>query len=210
MDQDFLNPFNSITNKILNESLINLYNQSIRQRLITMVSDLVPESSESNYILYSTNQVNDPSLLIKFKSNWSSLTRPYLQTLHQSVWHKLLRLIVVNLVNLIERKLHLALKKSKINELGSVKLEKDMSFVINEVCQDNYQLREKFVKLTQLVLLVGMDDDEYEESKQPMLEQVNREDAYEEEEENDDDDDFTGINWILTPQEREQIRSYRV
>lgn len=210
LDQDFLNPFNSITNKILNESLINLYNQSIRQRLITMVSDLVPESSESNYILYSTNQVNDPSLLIKFKSNWSSLTRPYLQTLHQSVWHKLLRLIVVNLVNLIERKLHLALKKSKINELGSVKLEKDMSFVINEVCQDNYQLREKFVKLTQLVLLVGMDDDEYEESKQPMLEQVNREDAYEEEEENDDDDDFTGINWILTPQEREQIRSYRV
>lgn len=203
LSQDLLDPFISISNKILNESLINLYNQSIRQRLITMVNDLVTDTNDSNYILYSTNQVNDPSLLIRFKSNWSSLTKPYLQTLHQPVWHKLLRLIVVNLVNLIERKLHLALKKFNINELGSVKLEKDMSFVINEVCEDNYQLREKFVKLTQLVLLVGMDDDEYEESKQPMIEHVKSDDEEEEEE-------YSGINWILTPQEREQIRSYRV
>lgn len=182
-----MDPFISISNKILNESLINLYNQSIRQRLITMVNDLVTDTNDSNYILYSTNQVNDPSLLIRFKSNWSSLTKPYLQTLHQPVWHKLLRLIVVNLVNLIERKLHLALKKFNINELGSVKLEKDMSFVINEVCEDNYQLREKFVKLTQLVLLVGMDDDEYEESKQPMIEHVKSDDEEEEEE-------YSGIN----------------
>ncbi|KAI5954084.1 COG4 [Candida margitis] len=205
LNQDFLDPFISVSNKILNESLINLYNQSIRQRLISMVNELVTDINESNYILYSSNQINDPSILIRFKSNWSSLTRPYLQTLHQSVWHKLLRLIVVNLVNLIERKLHSTLKKFSINEFGSVKLEKDMSFVINEVCEDNYQLREKFVKLTQLVLLVGMDDDEYEESNHPMLEHVKSDDEAEE-----DEEEFSGINWILTPQEREQIRSYRV
>ena len=210
LNQDFLDPFVAISNKILNESLINLYNQSIRQRLISMVNDLVTDTNDSNYILYSTSQVNDPSLLIRFKSNWTSLTKPYLQTLHQSVWHKLLRLIVVNLVNLIERKLHQVLKKFKINELGSVKLERDMSFVINEVCEDNYQLREKFVKLTQLVLLVGMDDDEYEESKNPIIELVKSADDELEDEGDEEKEDYSGISWVLTPQEREQIRSYRV
>ncbi|KAI5949972.1 COG4 [Candida theae] len=213
LNQDFLDPFMVISNRVINESLINLYNQSIKQRLISMVNDLVTDANDSNYILYSTTQVNDPSLLIRFKSNWTSLTKPYLQTLHQSIWHKLLRLIVINLVNLIERKLHLVLKRFKINELGSVKLEKDMSFVINEVCEDNYQLREKFVKLTQLVLLVGMDDDEYEESKDPLVGSGKNivddglDDGVEGEQEAEE---YSGINWILTPQEREQIRSYRV
>ncbi|KAI5960543.1 COG4 [Candida pseudojiufengensis] len=198
LEQDFLDPYITISNKILNESLINLYNQSIKQKLMILVNEFILESNEFNYIIYSSNQVNDSSTLIKFKSNWSLLVKPYLQVLHKSIWLKLLRLIIVNLVNLIERKLHSTLKNYKINEMGSIKLEKDLSFVINEVCEDNYHLREKFLRLTQIVLLIGMDDDEFEESNQPVIKTE------------EEDEEISGINWILTPQEKDQIRSYRI
>ena len=206
--QEFLEPFNTITGKVLNESVINLYNQSIKQKLFILIGELVTDTSNANYILYSSNQINDLSVLIKFKSNWASLTKPYLQTLHVSIWNKLLRLIIVNLANLIERKLHSALRKFQINDMGAIKLEKDLSFVINEVCQDNYHLREKFIRLTQFVLLVGMDDEEYEESNQPAL-RVGNEGTPMEGEENEAED-IGGINWVLTPHERNQIRQYRV
>ncbi|KAI5951904.1 COG4 [Candida jiufengensis] len=211
LNQDFLDPFTSISNKILNESLINLYNQSIKQKLMILVNEFILESNESNYIIYSSNQINDPSVLIKFKSNWSLLTKPYLQVLHKSIWLKLLRLIIVNLVNLVERKLHSTLKNFKINEMGSIKLEKDLSFIINEVCEDNYHLREKFLKLTQIVLLIGMDDDEYEESNQPVISKFEKDENGEVDDvDEDDEEEIGGINWILTPQERDQIRNYRV
>ncbi|CAI5756453.1 unnamed protein product [Candida verbasci] len=202
LSSDFYDPFISITNKIIIESLINLYNQSIKQKLISVVNDFLSESNESNYIIYQNNSINDPTLLIKFTSNWQSLIKPYFQTLHKSLYTKLLRLIIVNLSNLLDKKLLVVLKKFKINEFGSIKLEKDLSYVINEVCSDNYHLREKFIRITQIVLLVGMDDEEYEESKQMKTKSG--------EEEDDDEDESYGINWILTPQERNQIRRYRI
>ncbi|CAK9435374.1 uncharacterized protein LODBEIA_P01010 [Lodderomyces beijingensis] len=208
ISQDFLSPFERVTGKILNESVINLYNQSIKQRLSILISELITDASNSNYILHSSSQINDPSILISFKSNWSSITKPYLQTLHPSIWNRLLRLIVVNLASLIERRLHSVLKRFQINEMGAIKLEKDLSFVINEVCQDNYHLREKFVRLTQLVLLVSMDDDEYEESSEPDLTHAEKEQSPKTDD-GDGDEEMGGINWVLTPHERDQIRQYR-
>ena len=54
-----------------------------------------------------------------------------------------------------------------------------------------------------------MDDEEYEESNQPVTK------ARETEEDggegrDDFDDEIGGINWVLTPQERIQIRKYRI
>jgi len=213
LQQDFLDPFTSVSNKIISESLINLYNQLIKNKLLLLVNefftDIPTANNENNYVIYSSNNINDPTILIKFTSNWQSLMKPYLQTLHKTLWSKLLRLVVVNLTNLLEKKLFMILNKLKINELGAIKLEKDVSYLINEICRDNYYLREKFVRLTQIVLLVGMDDEEYEESNQPVTK------ARETEEDggegrDDFDDEIGGINWVLTPQERIQIRKYRI
>lgn len=212
LKQDFLDPFTSVSNKIISESLINLYNQLIKNKLLMLVNDFFTETptanNETNYVIYSTNNINDPTILIKFTSNWQSLMKPYLQTLHKALWSKLLRLVVVNLTNLLEKKLFMILNKLKINELGAIKLEKDVSYLINEICRDNYYLREKFVRLTQIVLLVGMDDEEYEESNQPVTKAPETE---EDGRERDDfDDEIGGINWVLTPHERIQIRKYRI
>lgn len=97
----------------------------------------------------------------------------------------------------------MVLNKFKINELGALKLEKDLSFIINEVCEDNYELREKFLRLTQLVLLIGMDEDEYELS-------IQNKPPKDDNNEDGDDIELLGINWVLTPQERNQFRKYRI
>lgn len=195
---ELLEPFISSTNNIVRHSLLNFYNQSLKNKVAGIVHDTFPETSDTHYMAYSSSILNDPSSMIKFKQTWDAMIRPYKQTMHKTlVFQKLLRLLVVNLASMIEKKLMLALKRSKINELGALKLDKDVSFIINEVCEDDYELREKFVRLTQLVLLVGMDEDEY---------QLN---SFSQNDEDEEDED-TGINWVLTPLERKQIRRFRV
>ncbi|KAK6465331.1 COG4 transport protein-domain-containing protein [Scheffersomyces coipomensis] len=209
LHNDFIDPFISITNKIISDSIINLYNQSLKNKLVILINDFLPESNDATYIIYSSNELNDISALLKFSSSWQSLIRPYIRTCHKNlILNKLLRLLVINFANLIEKKLLSILKKFKINELGSIKLEKDLSYLINEVCNDNYQLRERFVRVTQMVLLVGMDDEEYEDSIQHINQ--NKEIKQEDQKDEDEEDEVIGINWVLTPQERKQIRRYRV
>ncbi|CUM66487.1 uncharacterized protein PRCAT00004153001 [Priceomyces carsonii] len=201
LKDDFLTPFVSITNKITNDSLINLYNQSFKNKLLILINEFLPDSNESNYILYSSSMLNDSSSVLRFHNSWRALIGPYKQTFHKALFSKWMRLLVVNIANLIEKKLRFALKKFKVNELGSIKLEKDLSQLINEVCEDNYELREKFIRVTQIVLLVGMDDDEYDMSTQNDTPPT---------EDNDQDNEYSGINWVLTPEERRQIRSHRI
>lgn len=196
IENELLEPYLNLSNSILKQNLLNLYNQSLKNKMVALVNDCLPEANESNYIIYSSNMLNDPTSILKFKQDWDLLIKPYRQTLHRSfVYEKLLRLLVVNIVSLIERKLMSVLKKFKINELGALKLDKDLSFIINEVCEDDYELREKFVRVTQIVLLVGMDNDEYELSSFKGA---------------DDDSEESGINWVLTPLQRKQIRRFRI
>lgn len=194
----FLDPFNTSTDKIIQESLLSLYNQCIKNKLVTLINDLFPEYDDSNYLIYSSDALDDTASSTKFSNSWQSMMRPYRQTLHKSlVFTKFLRLVIINLANLMERKIWSILKNFKLNELGSLKLEKDMSNFINEICEDNYGLRDRFIRVTQIVLLLGMDDDEYDMS-------------IETKELGEESDDSLGINWVLTPSERQQARASRV
>lgn len=188
---EFLERFISITSSMIKSAIVTFFNQLIKARISSMVADLLPDSSDANYLVYNSAVLNDTTSMIKFKQSWEDTMRPFKQTLHRSlVYDKLLNLVVVNFVNMLERRLMTNLKTFKINELGGLKLDKDLSFIIALVCDEDYELREKFVRITQLVLLVSMDDEEYELSTFG--------------------GDEDGVNWILTPLERKQIRRFRV
>lgn len=189
---ELLEPYKARSTEIIKNSLQKFYEQSLKTKILTMISECFPESSENNYIVYSSSAINDPTTILKFKAAWQAIALPYKQTLHKSlVYDPLLRKLVDTVARALEKKLLLILKKSKINELGALKLDKDLSYMINEMCEDDYDLKEKFVRVTQIVLLVGMDSEEYE------LNSYSGEDG-------------DGINWVLTPLERKQIRRYRV
>lgn len=205
LETEFLTPIVGVMNKIIQDSLLNFYNQSLKNKIVTLINEVFPDVNDSNYIIYSSSVLNDTTSILKFTNTWQSLIRPYKQTFHKTlVFDKLLRLLVMNLASLIEKRIMALLKKFKINELGSMKLEKDLSFIINEVCEDNYELRERFVRVTQLVLLVGMDDDEYELS-------IQHKSAVESTlGDNDNESDLLGMNWVLTPLERKLARKMRI
>lgn len=189
---ELLEPFEARVKEIIRSSLLRFYEQSLKTKVATLILEVVPDTNESNYVVYSTSALNDPSIILKFKSAWNAMILPYKQTLHKTlVYDKLLRKIVENVVKALEKKLLSALKKFKINELGALKLDKDLSYIINEMCEEDYELKEKFVRVTQIALLVGMDSEEYELNSYSGGE-------------ND------GINWVLTPLERKQIRRFRI
>lgn len=192
LTDELLNPFISITNRIIQEALINFYNQSIKNKLLSIISEFLNDTDESNYLIHSPSLINDTTLIYGFINNWRNLMRPYKLVFHNElIYNKLLKLIILNLANIVEKRLIAILKKFKINGLGFLKLEKDTSSFIAEVCDDHYELREKFVRVPQIILLVGMDDDEYEESLQEI------------------DGEFS-MNWVLTQQERKEFRKFRV
>lgn len=195
LQSELLQPLVTETNNIIRGSLVQLYNTSMKSKVAAMVNECFPDHTDETFMIFSSVVLDDSSNILAFKEAWDALIKPYRQTLHKSlVYEKLLRLLVVNIASLVEKRLFSVLRKFKINELGSLKLDKDVSFIINEVCEDDYELREKFVRLTQFVLLVGIDDDEYELNSFS----------------NDDDEDSVGINWVLTPLEKKQIRRLRV
>lgn len=188
---NLLDPFTASTNKIIQDSLINFYNQLIKAKLLTIISEFLNDVDEAFYHIYSSSVLNDSTSILEFTNSWRSLILPYKQVFqHNLIYNKLHKLIILNLANMIEKRVIHIMKKFKINELGALKLEKDISGFIAEVCEDNYEMREKFVRVAQLVLLVGMSDDEYEDSI------------------SQHDEDY-GINWIFTPSERKQYRSLR-
>lgn len=189
---ELLEPFDSRAKDIIRTSLLKFYELSLKTKVAALILEVIPDSNEGNFVVYSSSALNDPSIILKFKASWNAIILPYKQTFHKAlVYDKLLRKIVENVAKALEKKLLLALKKFKINELGALKLDKDLSYMINEMCEDDYELKEKFVRVTQIVLLVGMDSEEYELNSYS-------------------GDDNDGINWVLTPLERKQIRRLRV
>lgn len=188
---ELLVPYKARATEIIRTSLQKFYDQSLKIKVSTTISDCFPESAENNYIINSSSALNDPSTILKFKIAWGIIANPYKQTLNASVYEQLIKILVDNIASILEKKLLYVLKKYRINELGALKLDKDLSAIINEICDDDYELKEKFVRATQIALLVGMDGEEYE---------LNTYSG-----ENGD-----GTNWVLTPLERKQIRRYRI
>lgn len=184
LDAELREPFARAASRLLQDHLVVLYNQLLKNHMATLVADFLPETAAA-YVVYGDVDTAAPV------AAWQALVRPYRQTCHRQVYHRLLRLLVVNLANLVEKRLLAMLERFRVNDLGALRLERELLVFIAEVCEDNFDLRDKFVRVTQLVLLVGMDDDEYAMSVVA-------------------DPEAIGINWVLTPGERKRVRRWRV
>lgn len=185
---ELLEPFVERTGKLMKENVRVFFDQSMKNKVSALVNECFPDL-ESAYVVYSSALLGDPTTSLKFKQTWDSLICPYRQTLHPAVYERLLLLLSSNIASMIEKKLVTTLKRTRINEFGALKLDKDVLFIIGGVCEDDYKIRDRFVRLTQMVLLLGMDSEEYDFSSH-----------------NSDN----GINWVLTPLERKQIRRLRM
>ncbi|QPG75585.1 hypothetical protein FOA43_002942 [Brettanomyces nanus] len=161
-----------------------LFNQVLRSRLINMINETFQEESylvSSEMLSANMNDISEA--IIQFIQDWNRLSIPYLTTMTKQNFNILIKKLISFIAAHLESKIW-AMDK-KCNELGSANLEKDVSVLISEITKYNYSLRDDFVRVTQIIMLLGLDDDEETE-------------------------DLKDLDWALSPNERSRARDLRV
>jgi hypothetical protein len=75
----------------------------------------------------------------------------------------------------------------RTNAYGAIRIERDFTGIVDIVSRGNYLVRETFAKVTQLLMVANMEDDEWDE-----LVALDGED---------------GMDWVLTDEEKRKARS---
>ncbi|CDO95702.1 unnamed protein product [Kluyveromyces dobzhanskii CBS 2104] len=172
--------------KLWNWAVMMLYQNVLQENLHRLISTLFQRNNE---FLSTLQDFEDFENLHRFVEEWKKLLNPYKQVLSTVSFNGLLSTIVKDLCPIIEDKF----SSLRFNELGSIKIEKLLSIVIKTICMDNYQLREWFKKLTQMCLLLGFEDDQFDPNTQDLK-----------------DDVLNSLNWLLISSERISVRQQRV
>lgn len=197
--------FSERANITIDNNIKLIFERVIRARVIKLINGSIPdnyiveieegqyyniEKENSNTVNGSTtidNSINDSNRISRFIKNWNSLIVPYATTLSTPVFNKLITKIVELAVVILENKIWQLEKK--VSGIGAIKLEQDISTIIGELTKFNYGLRSNFIKVTQIIMVVGLD----EEEDVSALEDIG-----------------DGIEWTLTPSERTKARRLRL
>ena len=177
---------------LFDKALINKIRYLLRNVFVNNLgSSTVTDSSAGATKAYICNleDLEDSSSLNEFVQKWKTLMVPIQNSMYDEAYNKLLKRIVNFSSHLIEQKIW----SLRVNELGAIKLDRELSLFINTICGVNYTLRESFIRCTQITLLLGFDDDDFDVATGDIKEEVRN-----------------TVDWVLSPQERVQARELRV
>lgn len=176
------------TTKLQKWSVRFLFENIMMGRIRSLTSNIMVNGNENQYIS-GADDYDDLSTVHEFITKWQAMMIPYENVLVTDAFTELLSLIVDCIVKKLEQKIW----SLQVNELGATKLDRELSLLISTVCSRNYVLREKFAKLTQIVLILGFDDDDFDVESEDLKEEIS-----------------TGINWVLSSQDRISARNLKV
>ena len=174
--------------KLQNWSIKYLFQTICLPKIKPLFDTLFTNTSQNKYVC-GIEDFENMRDINTFVQKWNQLMQPYENVLYQKAYTDLLRLIVNFLKHLIEKKLW----NLKVNELGAIKLDRELSLFIGTICGTHYAIRDSFTKLTQIVLILGFDDDDFDVSSGDVKEEL-----------------ATSIEWVLSPRERIQARNLKV
>ncbi|PYH47747.1 Golgi transport complex subunit COG4 [Aspergillus saccharolyticus JOP 1030-1] len=102
----------------------------------------------------------------RFATAWNELLLPISRILTTSAFDRLLTITVAYLARLLEKRLWSY--HGRVNALGATRLERDVSGVVSAAVdvggsQGRYRHRDAFVRCLQMVLVMGMDEDEWDD-----------------------------------------------
>ncbi|GMG56460.1 unnamed protein product [Ambrosiozyma monospora] len=160
-----------------------MFNQVFRTKLARLINETFTDGEYLMSSDRSSSLSGTSGSIINFIKEWNSLVIPYLTTMYKANFLKLMKSIVKFISSSLESKIW-SLDKN-CNELGAAKLERDVSAIISEITKFDYSLRNEFIRVTQIIMMLGLDDDE-------------------------EDDDLSDMEWALTPAERNRARNLRI
>ena len=169
-------------------SIKYLFENVIKAKINTILDPLFTNTAENVYIA-GADDFEDLSKINDFTIKWSELIRPYQNVLYDTAFTDLLSYIVDYIVNIVQKRIW----SLHVNDLGATKLDRELSLFIATLCDMNYILREEFIGVTQIVLVLGFDDDDFDVENEDVKEEI-----------------ANGINWVLSSQDRIRARNLKV
>ncbi|KAL6942023.1 hypothetical protein ACO0QE_003187 [Hanseniaspora vineae] len=179
--------------------------QSLGKLLLNGKHNFIQQSAEeSNQSQKSISQayfcnaadLEDLGTLADFIKFWNIISQPY-KNVCDSKFYSLILSFVIDYINksvLLPKFWSL----QKVNELGALKLDKEISLFISTVCSsDHYYLREKFNKLNQLILVLGFEMEDFTTNKETGMIELKAELK-------------DSISWCISDEEINKVRKMRV
>lgn len=186
--------FTSKTTELLNEGIQVLFNQVVKMRLRPVLTDTFRDAdytlSEDNLAEWAQQNEEDEDEILDqvprlFEHGWDQVMKPLGRIMTPGTYSTLLDMTSRHLSKVLEKRI--LGYGGRTNPFGVIRMERDFSAIVNAVSKGSYVVREVFAKVTQLLMVANMEDDEWDE----IVAQ--------------DGDD--GIDWVLTEDERRRARS---
>lgn len=185
--------FESKVTDLLTDGIQVIFNNTIKPRLRPILADAFrdieytpnPNTLEPD----SPNSSFDNKELVKprFTSLWNDLLTPFARILTPSAFDRVLGVTIAYLARLLEKRLWSY--GSRINALGAARLERDVAGLVGAAVDvgyvagapGRYKYRECFARCVQMTLVMGMDEDEWDEVRRggvaaEVVEKLGRED----------------------------------
>jgi len=159
---------------------------------VTEMTSLPTQLDSDDESLQSSESVTS-----RFTNLYHHLSHPFRRIMTASTYDKLLFILAARLSKSLEQRIWAS--AGKINELGAIRLERDITGIIGVVVREGkYGLRDVFTRCTQICMMLNMEEDEVSE----ML----RRDSNAEVGNGEGDDAESEVDWKLSKEERRKAR----
>jgi conserved oligomeric Golgi complex subunit 4 len=97
----------------------------------------------------------------RFEDGWDQLMKPLARLMTPDTFAMLLDQTAKYLAKILERRLWGS--SGRPNAFGAIRMERDFSGIVSVVSRGNYGVRELFSKVTQILMIANMEEEEWEE-----------------------------------------------
>ncbi|KAI1333158.1 COG4-domain-containing protein [Xylariaceae sp. FL0255] len=163
--------FASKTSELLNEGLQVVFLNVVRPRLRTVVGEAFRDTdyrlTEDQLLdLAQQNDEDEDEILDRvsrrFEQGWDALMKPIARVMTPKTYNSILEMTATHLSKqTLEKKIWGY--SGKTNAYGAIRMERDFNGIIGTVAKGNYSVRELFSKISQILMVANMEDDEWEE-----------------------------------------------
>ncbi|KAI0184569.1 COG4 transport protein-domain-containing protein [Xylaria flabelliformis] len=187
--------FTTKSTELLNDGLQVLSNQVVRQKLRTILAETFRDADywrteeELAEIALQNEEDEDEHLERvprRFEQGWDALMKPLARIMTPKTYNTLLEITATHLAKQSLEK-RIWSYSGKATAYGAIRMERDFNGIIGTVAKGNYSVRELFNRVSQILMVANMEDDEWEELVEA------------------DDDD--GMDWVLSQEERRRARN---
>ncbi|KAI1478898.1 COG4-domain-containing protein [Daldinia eschscholtzii] len=182
------------TGELISDALRVLFSAVVKQRLKPVLVEAFRDAdywrSEDELAEIARQNDEDEDEVIdrvhrRFENGWDALMKPIARIMTPKTFTALMDLTATDLSKTLEKRVWSY--SGKTSAYGAIRMERDFSGIISTVSRGNYSVREMFSRVSQILMVANMEEEEWEELN--------------------NDEDEEGIQWVLSEDERRRARN---